>query len=51
MRNQIVTTQEFYHFGDISTEIELEKGYRLIHYTVTIRADNSAVMVLLWEKI
>jgi hypothetical protein len=50
MKNQIVTTQEFYHYNDIQTDIEIKSGYRLIHFTTTIRADNSAVMVLLLEK-
>jgi hypothetical protein len=50
MKHQIVTIQEFDHFCDIPTEIGTEIGYRLIHFTTTIRSDNSVVMVLLWEK-
>ena len=51
MRKQIVTIQEFDHWRDIPAEInESGQGYFLVHFTTTIRADNSAVMVLLWEK-
>lgn len=51
MRRQYVTVQEFEHFNQIPTTLEQSQpdAGRLIHFTTTIRPDNSAVLVMLWE--
>lgn len=51
MRRQHITVQEFKHYNNIPSVIDKSSSRcRLIHYTTTIRTDNSAVMVLLWEE-
>jgi hypothetical protein len=49
---QYVTVQEFKHFDQIPTTFEKPEtaNVRLIHFTTTIRPDNSAVLVMLWES-
>jgi len=51
MRRQHITVQEFKHYNQIPTTLERLRpdGIRLIHFTTTIRPDNSAVLVMLWE--
>jgi len=53
MRKQYVTVQEFTHYNQIPTTLEQSQpaSVRLIHFTTTIRPDNSAVLVMLWESI
>jgi hypothetical protein len=47
MRRQYVTVQEFKHYNQIPTTLEQSQpsSVRLIHFTTTIRPDNSAVLV------
>jgi hypothetical protein len=53
MRKQYITVQEFEHYNQITTTLEQSQpaSVRLIHFTTTIRPDNSAVLVMLWESL